>query len=490
MIGKDYYEENTPLNVQEKENMDKLRSEVYQDLILKRVSFATEKIAEYIKNKYIIKTIKSDVKKELWVYKEGIYENLGETTIQVECRNILQEAYLANRSQAVIDKIITDTIIDKEEFFNQQNKYQDLIAVNNGILNIETRKLIPFNPKIYFFNKLPVNYDSSAECNKIIHFVEEITEKEEDVKTIQEIIGYSLLKEYKYEKAFMLHGTGRNGKSKLLDLIELLIGGKNISSTPLGQLEEDDSFSIINLHNKLVNIAADVTKQALKDSGIFKSLVGRDTIQARRKFKEAIEFKNYAKLIFATNTLPEPKMVSEAFWLRWVVIRFPMKFLPQKEIDAIPLDKRSNVKLQNPTLLDDLSGEEEISGLLNWALNGLDRLIENKDFTFTKTVKVVQQEWLRQSNSLIAFCDDCVIEDYDSFMTRSSFKQQYLNYCRKHKITSLSDRAIASTLTNNYAVVDTRRYIEDVEAGNNKQVRIWDGIRLKFLGEESQSYIS
>ena len=439
--------EKDPLDEASEEELDKIygdevdkkiindvRTKTYQYLVIKQRGAATEEIVKYLENNHVFKSTRSDTNSEIWIYREGIYENNGETFIKEKTRNILGDAHSSHLINNVVEKIRADTFISVDEFFNKQNKHLDLLPLENGIINIRTKKIQPFTPDIYFFNKLPVKYDPLCSCTSIIAFLSEITEKQEDVETLQEMIGFCLLKDYTYEKAFMLYGTGRNGKSKFFELIKHLVGEENITSTNLSQLEDSNGFAVHNFHNKLVNIAAEVTNKALSDKGLFKSLVGRDSITANRKGKDYIQFKNYAKLLFATNKLPQPKSVSEAFWLRWVVIKFPMKFLPQKEIDAIPEGERQNVKLQNPELMDQLIDPFEMSGLLNWALEGLDRLRENKDFTFSKTVGILEQEWLRESNSLIAFIEDQMVVVWEGEVSKATFKRDYHDYCKKYKL--------------------------------------------------------
>jgi len=109
-----------------------------------------------------------------------------------------------------------------------------------------------------------------------------------------EIFGFLLLKEYKIEKAFMFVGYGRNGKSKTVELMKRFIGAENCSSLPLRSLIEE-SFSLSELFGRMANLAADLSKTDLKETGMIKSLIGRDTIQAHRKYLRDLNFVNYAK---------------------------------------------------------------------------------------------------------------------------------------------------------------------------------------------------
>jgi putative DNA primase/helicase len=472
---------NKLLNISTKhETVGEIREEAMMLIALKQATEATEQIVKYLKNKYYFKSIRNDKDEEIWIYIDGIYIPNGKSYIQEETREILGKLYTTHLSNQIIDKIYADTFIDQDEFFNQQNKFPLLLPVENGILNIKTKELQNFTPFNYFFTKIKTKYVPGKTCSKIIQFITSIVENKEDVDTIQEMIGFCLLREYKLEKGFMLHGKdGRNGKSKLLSLIQLLIGAENCANVSLHEIEKEQ-FSLINLHNKLVNISADISKEAIENTGIYKQLTGRDTVNANRKGRSHIQFVNYAKMIFACNELPMINTLSNAFWLRWVVINFPFKFLPQHEIDS--LEDKTNCFIQNTDIINDITSEEEIQGLLNWALEGLDRVIIKNKFANETSSSVVKKYWLRKSNSVAAFIEDCIEIDYESKLSKQEFRKAYHNYCVRNNLTQMSDKAIKITMSIELGLTDTySKESMDSEFVNKELNRVWhwEGVRLK-----------
>lgn len=468
---KDLFSDKKMLN-EDQVALQQFRTKILTFLTMKERGKATEAVVGYILNKHRIKTIREDKTKELWIYNAGIYLPNAITYILEECRTILDEIYTTTFANQVVDKIQTLTFIDKEVFFNKQNEFPYLICVKNGLLDIKTRKLLKFTPDIYFFNKIDIEYHDSAKCPKILEFLKQITAKDDDVDVIQEMFGFSLIKDYKYEKAFMLFGEhGRNGKSKLLGLLKAMLGLGNISSITLNDLEEDQ-FCIADLHNKLVNIAADIDSTDIKRIGILKALTGRDPIQANRKFLSRIQFTNYAKMIFACNELPTPKTNSDAFWLRWVLIEFPYQFLPQKEINSIPEDDRKHVRLQDTDILQKIMTESELEGLLAWSLCGLDRLDNNRDFSNKETKEDIKLNWKRKSNSVAAFIQDNIIESFGDDITKADFRQRYNEYCDVHRIKKLSDMVIKITLQNEFGING------DVKRVGEKKIYTWENIKF------------
>lgn len=446
---------------------------VMSSLAMNKRREATEALVNIIKSNYIIKTTRNDEHPEMWVYKEGIYVPEAKTLIAETCREVLGEAHTTQLINEVIAKIQADTYVNEQEFFNEQNKDPYLLPVKNGLLDLRNKELQLFTHEIAYFNKINADYKPGADCPEIKKFLREVLGSKEDYLVIQELLGFCLIRDYKFEKAFMFYGShGRNGKSKLLELIARFIGTDNISGVSLQDIEKDD-FAIANLQNKLVNIAGDISNEAIKNTGKFKALTGRDTISANRKFKTRIDFINYAKIIFACNELPPVYTLSDSFWLRWVLVDFPYQFLPEKEIKALQEADKIHVKAQDAAIIDRLSTEEEHNGLLNFALEGLARLEEQRDFSNTQTAKELRIDWQRKSNSVAAFIQDHIEEAWNSEILKSDFLKEYTRYCDYYRLKQVSDIVIKTTLKE-MGISEGRPTIEGV------QVRVWQGIRFKF----------
>lgn len=394
---------------------------------------ATEVMAQAILQEEWIKTIRDDKIDEIWIYRDGVYVPNGISYLKEYCREVLGKAYDVYVANNVLNKIKVDTLIDAKDFFNQNNHEE--IAVNNGILNLKTGKLSDFSPDKIFFQKIKVNYVPNADCPKIKeHLAAVLKNAEEDSKIFFEIVGWCLYKKYVPEKAIMGTGCGRNGKSKTWELVKNFLGEGNVSSVPLQELDVD-GFAASNLLNKLANIAPDLPSVSLESTSTFKSLTGQDYVSANRKFLPRIDFKNYAKLIFSCNQLPITEDITPAFWNRWVILEFPFTFISQKEFNLLSQDEKDkgNYKLANPFVLDGLLAAEELSGLLNNALEGLARLLRQGDFSSSKSVKDIQTLWTRKADSFAAFYEDCC-EEKDNRLYASDLQKSYISYCKKYKV--------------------------------------------------------
>ena len=466
-----WHEEKTK-NVEGKH--EDIKTKVIYLLAAHKKNEASEEIVKFLLEHYHFFSIRNNIAPEIWVYQKGIYKDIGISIIKETCRDILLDAYTTHFCNNIIAKIEADSFIDAKDFF--KDKEVNFVPVENGIVDIENNKLLPFTHEKIFFNKLPIKYDKDARCKNIIKHFKLVLKNKDDIKTMQELFGDLLRKEYRYEKSVMLNGYGRNGKSKTLTLIKAFLGPDNCSSISLEQLETDQ-YAVGNLFGKMANLASDLSKTVLKKTGLFRNCVGRDMITANRKNKTHINFVNYAKMFFACNELPITYDTTDGFWSKWIYFDFPYKFVDKEEYEQLKDKKMFRIKDEN--IIDKLTTPEELSGLLNWAIEGLKRLDQQRHYSSNKTSEEIKKLWIRKSDSLRAFTMDCIKEDYDSFITKKKFRYVYLLYCRRNKINPCSDKYIKKVLAEKFGVMEGRRSIED------KQEYVWEGIKFK-IDENSQ----
>ena len=431
---------------------------------------ATEQIvAEILKTKKIY-TTRKDANPEMWIYQEGIFVPEGKSYIKQFAREKLSHYYTTHLLNEIIAKIEAETYIDEDVFFGEEDK--EWLAVQNGLLNIKTRELISFTPEKIFFNKLPVSFNPELDCPLIKNFISEIIDDEEDIKIIQELFGYSLYKDYQIEKSFMFLGKGRNGKGQLIELLKRFVGYVNASAVSLHRLCDENSFNISELHNKLLNLGGDIDGGFIETSGMFKQLSGNDMVSAKRKFLNDLRFKNYAKMIFSSNTLPTPKDTSEGFWDRWILLKFPYRFEHEELFKGKSEDEIKNWKVRINNVVERCSSPEEFSGLLNWALLGLDRLLVQGHFTFSGATQNVRKRWTQEANSFAYFSELYLEKDFSGMISKEELRGVYSMFCKKNGLDPLSDKFIAGFLSREFGVSAGRFRKMDVD------VYMWKGVRF------------
>ena len=415
-------------------------------------------LANYIINRLHIITLREN--DSIFIYNSGVYEPYGEKEISKYAQSELKLGNLI--SNHVINELYG--YIRRSTYHKRENLQEpsDKICLQNGILDLNTMETQGHDPSIIFFSKLPVIYNKGASCLIIKKFLKEVL-SDEDIVVIQEFVGYCLYKSYPIQKMFMLVGGGANGKSTLINLLKALFGQQNCSAIPLQQLE-GNRFAVSNLFGKLANLFADLSASTLKDTSYLKMLTGEDLISAEKKFKDNFTFVNYAKMIFSCNQIPRSPDDSDAFFRRWVIINFPNQFLQGKA------DKGLIKKITTP---------EELSGLLNFAIDGLKRLLAQGDFSNAKSIEETRELYIRQSDSVGAFIMDCVQSSPGNFVKKNELYTTYCDYCRSMNYPITPSNKFHGQLQHEVRVEETR---PDLWVDGKKQrVQCWKGIKVNVI---------
>lgn len=405
-------------------------------------------IANDLRERYSFATMRDTG--QLYIYRDGVYIPNGEAFIQEQAKNQLGKDFSTHKVNEIINWVRYSSFVHRDSFDRDHN----VINVLNGLLDIETTEFHEHTPKYLSLVQIPVFHYQKSQCPRINQFFTEVL-KPEDIPLIEEMFGYCLLPEYRFHKAFLLQGPGRNGKTTLLNLLQRLLGKRNTANVSLGELSSD-RFAAAQLFGKLANVFADLPAEALRETGKFKALTGGDKITAQRKFQSPFEFTNYAKLMFSCNYVPITHDLSPAFFSRWIIIRFPNTFEGERA---------------NPRLLDELCSEEELSGLLNLAVKGLHRLLENKAFSCTETTEEVAQKYQRLSNPVAAFLADCCQEDLEAYIIKVDLYNAFKAYCQGNSYPILSEKKFTEWLTKLMPVSTFRPTLP-----NGERPMVWRGI--------------
>ena len=251
--------------------------------------------------------------------------------------------------------------------------------------------LKPHTPEFLSRVQIPVNYDPDAKCPAWDRFIDQ-TFGTELRDLAFEICGDAIVHDRSIPKAILLFGEGGNGKSTFQEGLRQFVGPENVATVSMQDLS-GNRFAPAQLEGKLVNIFSDLPGRHLNDASVFKALTGGDEIRAERKYGQPFGFRPFARMIFSTNSLPYAKDASEAYFDRFVIVPFERRFrgadgeIPRSELDAM------------------LADPKELSGLLNRALDGLDRLWERGAFTETDETRAALDEYRQTGDHLGIWLD-------------------------------------------------------------------------------------
>jgi len=167
------------------------------------------------------------------------------------------------------------------------------------------------------------------------NFLKEII-KEEDIISIYDIFGLTLYPQNILEKFFVLTGTGSNGKSVLINVLEHFTGIENKSAISLKQMT-DDKFSVAKMYKKLLNVGADISGDIIMDASVLKSASAKDSISGQFKFGQIFDFMPSATLVFSANTPPLFKDNSDGMNRRPELISFLINLVMMKMLKKIQI---------------------------------------------------------------------------------------------------------------------------------------------------------
>lgn len=378
-----------------------------------KLSFTPAVLAEHLSHTESI--IYSNSK--YYQFQKGIYKELS---IQ-EVKSIIQRNLLKRH-------VKPSHIKDTEEFLKILSHHADhilngeasthLINFKNGILNIYTKEFSPHTPQHLSSIQIDCYYDLSSEAPNFQKYLSQILD-DHTLPLAQELLGYLLIPNTQAQRAFILYGPGRTGKSTFLQVIEMIIGNINISNVSWQGLE--DKFQPATLYGKLVNLFGDLPAISLKDTANFKALTGGDTINAQFKNQQIFSFKNKARLVFSCNQLPSNNVDrTDAFYRRIILIPF-VNQVPSEQVDS--------------NLTKKLQKEKE--GIVQWALQGLYRLMKN-DFKFSESAVAEQilEQYKMNNDSVLWFMKNYCEINLKTRCYSQDLYNSYKSQCRMNGLQS------------------------------------------------------
>ena len=376
-------------------------------------------IAKDIMDRYSF--ILDDLSDVLYYYneKEGIYNSNTKRLLNREIAKILDDDTRV-RYYADVENWIKSTAN-----IRSVDENPELLAIKNGILNLRTRELKPFTSDLFITKKLKWEYNKDAKCPEIDKFKLRILPEENKRLLAQENEGYCLYGDLIFKKAYLANGKTDTGKTVHQNIVAAFLGEENLSHQTIQALNHI-RFSPANLYGKMGNFVDDLPSSIVKTTGFFKMALGHGVIPAERKGKDAFNFQNKAKFWINANDLPPVAKWedTDAYFNRLLINDYEIQ---------IPMGE------QDPNLVYKLTTPEEMSGFLNQALDGLDRLLKNQKFTYGKTQDETRQIYTRRSDPAKWFVETClqITNNYDDWVYHEDVFRECVTVCQAEQIKKI-----------------------------------------------------
>ena len=385
---------------------------------------------------------------KMFYYEDGVFKAGGRDKLDSEISDYLGDDWKKHYASEAVKWVESNTFQDSEIV----DSHKGLINVKNGMLDIEKEELIDHSPEHLSTSQIRAKYDPDAECPRLEQFMYEIFPNEV-VPLVWEHAGYTLLKGFNLKKILILVGEGNNGKSVFLDLILNMLGDKNVSNKSLQSLA-NETFATAQLFGKMANIYSDLNGNAVKQTGTLKMLTGGDKVDAQYKYGKSFNFYNNAKLIFSANKLPPVHDYNKAFFDRLHIVECPYHFT-EEEAD--------------PELTKKLTTENAMSAFLNKALEGAQRLLENKKFSSIPEINNNLHRYRVSSDSVSEFL---YTRTESNMEAKTSKKKLYTAY--KHWCDRQNRKPVAQRTFSRRGKADPNNLVSAKKEGK----QVWRGIEL------------
>lgn len=376
-------------------------------------SFLFDKFAKYLKNaENIIK-----INGKLYIYRNGIYE-CGDEYIEAAMIEHIPTLGRAKRQEVLA---YLNLLVTKESGVADAN----LIAFNNGVLNIADDTFTDFSPEYVITNKIPHNYNPDAKSELLERVMWKLACGDENVyKLLYQAIGYCFYRRNELRKSFFLLGEKRNGKSTFLDMVGTLLGEDNTANLDLCEI--GDRFRTAELTGKLANIGDDINDEWVSNTATFKKVVSGDIVTVERKGKDPFKLRSFAKFFFSANSLPRlgRGKDSSAVLDRLVVIPFDAKFT-KNDPDYDPFIKYK------------LRDEEVMEALIALAVPALREVLIDQEFATCDRVVRNIEEFEKSNSPILEFFEELDEADYVNEPVKTVY-QRYTAFCIANNLQAMS----------------------------------------------------
>lgn len=354
--------------------------------------------------------------REIYLYQDGCYY-LDQDGIKIKAviSALIPERYITFRVLSAVYNLLIEQQ-ELQKTMEELNAYPPWwINFQNGMFDVREMKLHKHKPEYLSINQIPHKLDMEIRKNMeeagktTIQFLNDAMPDRTDQITLWQYIGYSMTRDTRFQRFMIIRGIGGTGKSKVINLIQDIVGAANCSGISLQALNE--RFYPSMLQGMLLNACADISSDALMQVDNIKKATGEDVMICERKGRDPVPFRSYAKLIFSANKIPlNLDEKSNAFYRRLLILEMNNK--PKKK------DLELGEKLQ-----------AEIGYSIWMAVGALKKLYNDGEFTESTMAKERVEDLYRAADTVKAFVDECLERQQGSKISRSLLYEKYKQYC-------------------------------------------------------------
>ena len=353
------------------------------------------------------------------------------------------------------------------------NEY--LFNLENGTLDLHTLEFHEHDPKDFITKISHINYDPEATCPRWNQFIDEVMVGRKNVaRYLQKAIGYALSGDTSLECLFIMFGpTTRNGKTTTIETILRVMGEYGRSAKPdmlatnyfRGQ-SNGSSDDVARLAGARFVGISEMEQKLTINASLTKQLTGNGSITARFLYEGYFEFHLQAKIFIDTNHLPN------------VTDR---TLFESGRLKIIPFTRHFEDHEQDKTLKTTLMQPENLSGILNWCIEGY-KLFKAEGLNEPDEVKAATEEYRVDSDRIAQFMQQCLKKEKSSEIKASNVYSRYKEWCCDNGFKYESSQTFYKRLSLEYRIVKRRPWKQTTTGNMNPLALVNDAAWV--VGEE------
>ena len=325
-----------------------------------------------------------------------------------------------NKRKTIIEDAASVYPVRLSEFDNAPY----LFNCQNGTLNLETGEFYHHRASDMLTMLSGVAYNPAARCTRWDKFISEIMQGDvEKALFLQKSLGYALTGDTALECFFVLYGaTTRNGKGTTMETFKSLMGDYGAAASPQTIARKDSADSrapsedIARLNGKRFVNLSEPDQGMVLSAATVKTMTGNDTINARFLHENSFEFVPQFKLFINTNHLPR--------------VTDPTVFSSGR-VKVIPFERHFEPEEQDKTLKKTLMQPKSLSGILNWCIEGLQRM-QQEGLEPPASVSAATDEYQRSNDKMAMFFADRLETDPQGVVIMEILYAAYQSWCAKN----------------------------------------------------------
>lgn len=280
----------------------------------------------------------------------------------------------------------------------------------------------PHHPASRLFACLDYDYDHQVTCpifdKTMLEIFSKSSNPEDMVRHFEELMGYAISMQRHIAMFVLMVGHGNNGKSKSLETIQRLVGEHAVLSDSVATFQKD-RFNMAALQGKLLFCDDDVKIGITLNDEMVKKLSECKLLSARHPYgRKKFTFRNLALPILSSNGFPKTDDISPGMIRRAFLIPFDRQFKPDEDNKGL-----------FPYIWD-----HEMPGVLNRALQGLQRLMMRGGFKEPEDCLRSRKEFFAHANPLYAFISDQTQKNPEYEMTVKEFRERFLFWAKEQGV--------------------------------------------------------